>query len=54
MKPNRLHESTAADVLGLLQGSRRMSWQFVIVCLGAALVHAILDLAQATREGYVR
>jgi hypothetical protein len=56
MKPNRLHEETASEILGMLdplnKAGRRPTFVFATVM--AALVHAILDLAQATREANVR
>jgi hypothetical protein len=52
MKPNRMHESASADILGLLQKGERKSRSYVIAVVGAAIAHAILDLAQAVREGH--
>lgn len=50
MTANRTHEVSAVDVLSQPEGGGRLGLPFVVAVIGAALVHAVLDLAQATRE----
>lgn len=49
MAANRTHEVQAVDVLSQLAGGGKLP--FVVAVVGASLSHAILDLAQAIREG---
>ena len=48
---NRLHEQQAVDVLTQLKHGHRNGLPYVVAVVGASISHAILDLAQAIREG---
>lgn len=52
--PNRMHEETAIDVLKQLENATGFKLTFVVAVVGASLTHAVLDLAQAVREGHRR
>lgn len=51
--PNRTHEKQAVDVLTQLENGK-LGLPFVVAVVGASISHALLDLAQAIREGHVR
>jgi len=49
---NRLHEQQAVDVLTQLEHGHKEGLAYVLAVVGASISHAILDLAQAIREGH--
>lgn len=52
-EPNRTHEKQAIDVLAQLENGRA-NLSYVVAVVGASISHAVLDLAQAIREGHRR
>jgi hypothetical protein len=53
-EPNRIHEEQAVNVLTQLENATGFKLTFVVAVVGASLTHAVLDLAQAVREGHRR
>lgn len=53
-EPNRIHEKQAVDVLAQLEDMEMTVLSRAVAVVGASISHALLDVAQAIREGHRR